>query len=217
MKAKNMKKREALATQERVRLVATRCFAERGYRGTNVRMICELAHANLGAVNYHFGSKQELYGDVVRALVAGWADGMRDLHKQARDPHSWREAIRTWIRLYVEMLQSDQEPERWLSLICSHELADPTPTGGYLFADFFAPIIEELRRLLCLGLPPNAPFEQGQLFVVSVLGQCTLLAHRQPPWDRLIIPDGISKTEWLNAYSEQILHSVTAQLNFQPR
>ena len=48
---------------------AERLFAERGYRGTSVRAITDLAGANLAAVGYHFGSKAELLSAVVRRVV----------------------------------------------------------------------------------------------------------------------------------------------------
>jgi AcrR family transcriptional regulator len=48
---------------------AERLFAERGYRGTSVRAITELAGANLAAVGYHFGSKAELLAAVARRVI----------------------------------------------------------------------------------------------------------------------------------------------------
>lgn len=44
-------------------------FAERGYDGASVRAITSRAGANLGAVTYHFGSKEALYHEVVAAMV----------------------------------------------------------------------------------------------------------------------------------------------------
>jgi AcrR family transcriptional regulator len=49
---------------------ARRLFAERGYAGTSIRDITSRAKANLGAVTYHFGSKEKLY----EAVLAGVAD-----------------------------------------------------------------------------------------------------------------------------------------------
>jgi AcrR family transcriptional regulator len=40
---------------------ATELFAEHGYAATSIRMITNKAGANLGAITYHFGSKQALY------------------------------------------------------------------------------------------------------------------------------------------------------------
>jgi AcrR family transcriptional regulator len=48
---------------------AERLFADRGFRGTSVRAITDLAGANLAAVGYHFGSKTELLGAVIRRVI----------------------------------------------------------------------------------------------------------------------------------------------------
>ncbi len=44
-------------------------FAERGYEGASVRAITAHACANLGAITYHFGSKRDLYDQVVEGCV----------------------------------------------------------------------------------------------------------------------------------------------------
>jgi len=48
---------------------AERLFAERGFRGTSIRAITDLAGANLAAVGYHFGSKAELLAAVARRVI----------------------------------------------------------------------------------------------------------------------------------------------------
>src|SRR4051812_36059503 len=49
------------ATQEKIFDAAERLFAERGFDGTSLREITTEAGVNLAAVNYHFGSKEDLY------------------------------------------------------------------------------------------------------------------------------------------------------------
>lgn len=44
-------------------------FAERGYDGASVRAITRRAGSNLGAITYHFGSKEGLYHEVVASMV----------------------------------------------------------------------------------------------------------------------------------------------------
>jgi len=44
-------------------------FSEHGFDGTSVRAITARAGANLGAITYHFGSKQALYEAVIAAGV----------------------------------------------------------------------------------------------------------------------------------------------------
>jgi AcrR family transcriptional regulator len=59
------------ATDTRTQILdaAEQLLAERGFRGTSVRAITDLAGANLAAVGYHFGSKAELLTAVVRRVV----------------------------------------------------------------------------------------------------------------------------------------------------
>ena len=57
-------------TASRVRLAGRRIFARQGYEGASVRAITREADANLGAVTYHFGSKEGLYEAVVDSALA---------------------------------------------------------------------------------------------------------------------------------------------------
>jgi AcrR family transcriptional regulator len=57
------------ATADHLLLAARAEFAARGYAGASVRAITAAAGANLGAITYHFGSKQALYEAVVSDAV----------------------------------------------------------------------------------------------------------------------------------------------------
>jgi AcrR family transcriptional regulator len=56
-------------TRTQILAAAEHLFAERGYRGTSVRAITDLAGANLAAVGYHFGSKAQLLAAVARRVI----------------------------------------------------------------------------------------------------------------------------------------------------
>ncbi|MFL2484686.1 MAG: TetR/AcrR family transcriptional regulator [Verrucomicrobia bacterium] len=57
------------STRGRLIEVSGELFAERGFDSVSLRMITESANANLAAVNYHFGSKEELILAVVEDIV----------------------------------------------------------------------------------------------------------------------------------------------------
>ena len=48
-------------TIEKIRAAATRLFAERGYDGTSIREVENVAGVNRGLVNYHFDNKEALW------------------------------------------------------------------------------------------------------------------------------------------------------------
>ena len=45
-------------------------FADRGYDGASIRAITDRAGVNLGAVTYHFGTKEALYNRVIETFIA---------------------------------------------------------------------------------------------------------------------------------------------------
>lgn len=53
------------APKQRLLESAERLFAERGFEAVSVRDITSVANANVAAVNYHFGSRENLIGLVV--------------------------------------------------------------------------------------------------------------------------------------------------------
>ncbi|MFW5798481.1 MAG: TetR/AcrR family transcriptional regulator, partial [Planctomycetota bacterium] len=58
-------------TPTRLLEAAIDTFADKGYHNATVAEICSAAGANVAAVNYHFGSKQNLY-------VAAWRKAFQD-------------------------------------------------------------------------------------------------------------------------------------------
>ena len=60
-------------------------FVTKGFDGASVRAITERAGANLGAVTYHFGSKQALYHAVLERELTPLADRVRSA---SEDPGS---------------------------------------------------------------------------------------------------------------------------------
>ena len=61
-------------TRERILDVAERLFAERGFDATSLRNITTDAAVNLAAVNYHFGSKDELILAALKRRDARWRE-----------------------------------------------------------------------------------------------------------------------------------------------
>lgn len=62
------------STKQRLLDAGRKLFADNGFDGASVRAITQLAGANLGAVTYHFGTKEALYAAVLEQLFARIAD-----------------------------------------------------------------------------------------------------------------------------------------------
>lgn len=86
-KVKNKAADTEQLTRRRLIDVATRMFARNGFDGVSVRQITAEANANIGAVNYHFGSKDDLIKEVFHSR----AKPMNDMRLSLLDEYE-REA-----------------------------------------------------------------------------------------------------------------------------
>ncbi len=98
-----MSPRKALPPEQsepRLRLlaVATRLFSERGFDAVSTREICTGAALNPGAIHYHFGDKDGLYREVLRAPVEALNAELRGFDDPALNLH---EAIRHFIAPFL--------------------------------------------------------------------------------------------------------------------
>ena len=70
---------EMAATAERLLAAGRRLFAQDGFDGTSVRALTREAGANLGAVTYHFRSKEALYQAVLETVFGPVRDRLGEL------------------------------------------------------------------------------------------------------------------------------------------
>ncbi len=106
--------RDPAATKLRILDAAEALFMERGFEATSLRAITAAAGVNLAAVNYHFGSKEELF----QAVLTRRLDPMNQLRlelltrleSQARtSPISCKRIL---IALPIPALKLARDPER---------------------------------------------------------------------------------------------------------
>jgi AcrR family transcriptional regulator len=85
---------------------ASRTFARHGFNGASVREITRAAHANLGAITYHFGSKRKLYETVLETSANPLADAAI---AAAAGPGAPRDRVAAVVRVYFNYLADHPE------------------------------------------------------------------------------------------------------------
>lgn len=105
--AKSRRRRPSTATgpDTRARLLdaAERLFAESGIGQTTLRQITAAAHANLAAVNYHFGSKRALLSEVfARRIQPVNEDRLARLESVERESGEQSADIADILRAFIE-------------------------------------------------------------------------------------------------------------------
>lgn len=145
---------KAQETASALRAAALECVVEHGLRGTTSRAIADRAGVALGAITYHFGSKDELIAQVLVGAVRQWLEpGLAVLRSDA-DP-----ATRT-LRA-VEVLRSTFDEGRALlpAYFEAHLAATRVPAVRRriraLLDEVRALLVDQVRQLKEAGLVPE--------------------------------------------------------------
>jgi AcrR family transcriptional regulator len=149
--------RDDLETRMRLLNAASRLFAERGYARVTVRDICNKAHANVAAVNYHFGGKDGLYRAVMRHAM----DTMQATTEAARAAGCdlpAAERIRAYVSVFADRLLGGHH-ETWIHQLMLREMSDPTPALAMVADEVLKPRMVYLCRAIAelLECPPDDP------------------------------------------------------------
>jgi AcrR family transcriptional regulator len=161
------------ATTDRLFLTARRLFAERGYAATSVRDITSRAKANLGAVTYHYGSKEGLYQAILLRLVQPLADAVIT---EISKPGPALDRIDALLAIYYRYLHQNPDLPRFMLQI----LAEQGPLPKALLE------LQLRQRAAIFGMIERGQ-KEGQLrpgptpiLLISILSQPIFfgLAHR---------------------------------------
>ena len=75
------------STKDRILGAAEELFAQHGFGGTSLRQVTSRADVNIAAVNYHFGSKENLVNEVFRRRMDEMSAQRLACLKSAREQH----------------------------------------------------------------------------------------------------------------------------------
>lgn len=150
--------RHGTATKARVLDAAEALFMEHGFEGTSLRLITAAAAANLAAVSYHFGSKEELF----QAVLTRRLDPMNQARlallerlETAVAPDALR-CDRILGALFIPALELARDPARgganFLRLL-GRAYADPAPFIRQFLSVQYAPMIARFKDAFARALP----------------------------------------------------------------
>ena len=168
------------ADETRNRLLATaeRFFAEKGFDGTSVRDITTAAGCNVAAVNYHFGSKENLYREVFRHRLAA----LRDLRiRRIREamsgdhPPTLEGVIQAFTMAFLEPLVEPGEG-RLLVELWGREMLEPRLPRELFRREMLNPVRDALVGAL-LAVEPGLGPEAASMAVFSLVSQLVQVVH----------------------------------------
>ncbi len=172
-------------TRARLILVARRLFAKSGYEGTSIRAITRSADANLGAVTYHFGSKEQLYAEVLSALLTPLADRVEAvLQDTSRAPADRLEGAVS--EFFAHLAENPDQP----SLIMQEISSSESPCS--VVADNIGRVLRGMMAAM-LEAQHSGSVRHGNplLMCFSLLSQPIYLTLVRQAMTRFGIPEGM--------------------------
>ena len=156
------------ATKARILEAAGAEFAEKGFELARIRTICESARANIAAVNYHFGDKEQLY--IATVLEAHRCGGEYTPPSELPDLPA---AVlhRQYIHQFLTNVLALSHSDTWQSTLMLREMLRPTEACAVLVEETIRPRFEFLRAIVRKACP-DVDEQKLNAICFSVIGQC---------------------------------------------
>jgi AcrR family transcriptional regulator len=157
-------------TRERILRAAQSLFADRGYKDTSVRAVVAKAKVNQAAIHYHFGGKDGLYREVLRAAIRALTEHQL-AHAEEIKGMSPEDALAEFIKYQLRLATRDKISRHYR--ILNWESVRPTTIYRDLVSEEVTPFlsfaIDLMRRFM-----PNADQRTLIMAAIWLVGQCTI-------------------------------------------
>ncbi|MFM2485540.1 TetR/AcrR family transcriptional regulator [Celerinatantimonas yamalensis] len=158
-------------TRERIIDAAGELFAQYGYQGTTSKAICQRSKVNQAAVNYHFGSRQELYKEILYQAHEALLE-LDHLDALLDDKCSAPEQLYNFL---AEIIPAIMDAKSWQLRVWAREIAVPSEFLSQLVEQQISPKFTRLQGLIAdvTGIPLDDSRLLPAMF--STLAPCLML------------------------------------------
>jgi AcrR family transcriptional regulator len=169
---------EQTKTRERILTVACEVFALQGFRDTTIRDICQQATVNVAAVNYYFGSKENLYEEVCK-YACGISSEDGDFRFKLNASSKPEEQLKSFVHAFLANVLGT-EPSSWRHKIMSREMVEPTNALSIVIKEMIKPRFQQLYSIVQELLGKDVEEETVRRYCFSITGQCLYYRFAQP-------------------------------------
>jgi len=192
---------------------AGKLFADKGFEGTSVRAIAEEAGANIAAVNYHFGSKENLYTEALRYVVDKRSDGtclrQGEIQGCFDTPSAAAQSIYSTVMERFTSYFSKARPP-WHSQLLMQSILKPSEALRTIVEQAFRPDHEELIAMFRKA-DPTLSDEQAQLWAFSFSAHITFYVLAKTPILMLLDREEYDGP-FIEAAADHAAHTIIAAL-----
>ncbi len=203
-----------LETSRQLLEAAAEVFARQGYRATTVREICRAAGANVAAVNYHFGGKEELYSAVLKqAHQCAYEKYPTDLG--LRPGATAEQRLAAFVRAFLLRIFGEGR-SAWHGKLMAREMIEPTHALDELVAERIRPLAKQLGEIVGALVGRPAGDQRVRMACLSIVGQCLFYHHCRPVISRLF-PDEVFGVAEVDRLADHITRFSLAALGVRGR
>jgi AcrR family transcriptional regulator len=187
--------------RDRILQAAGVIFAEKGFRGSTVREICDAAGVNIASVNYYFGDKKSLYEETL--LLAREIGARSYPTPDFTSFDSPEQRLKSMILLLLNRLVANQS-EPWPVKILMAEILDPSPAARPLIDGYIEPFLDAIFTTVSQLLPEEASQTLVQQTGFSIVAQCVYYRFARSVNQTVLVDGAYDKDFSVNALAEQI-------------
>lgn len=171
---------------------AQKLFVEKGYEAVGTRELAEEAGVNLGAIQYHFGSKGQLFVETMKTLMEGeWPVHVYALlDGDNSSPRTAAVRFSRFIRAFLQDLLLSEEPQPCRMMV--RELFTPTSNDTQMFEALVSTVTENFIRpvdskmlTVFKAIAPGHPQADYGFAVHSAFALCLFYLTHGPFIERL--------------------------------
>ena len=149
-----MPKPAQFSTKDRILSAAEELFAVHGFAGTSLRQVTSVADVNIAAVNYHFGSKDNLVNEVFRRRMDEMSSARLSQLQVASSEHPGD--LRAVLAAFVEpalALAGQQHGGGAFVRVIARAYAEKNDNLRKFLSDHYGHVLREFARVIAACLP----------------------------------------------------------------
>ena len=171
-------------TKDRLLEAACHVFAQKGFRDATVAEICEVADANIAAVNYHFGDKESLY-DAVWHRAFDLTNAAYPVDAKLPDNPVLYDYLYSYSNAILHRIFSETESGLFAKLLY-REMAAPTLALDHIATEVLQPQSQFLAQALGASMGSAVDEKNLQLCMHSIIGMCVFYNFSRPLRERVL-------------------------------
>ena len=201
------------STKDRILGAAEELFAQHGFAGTSLRQVTSRADVNIAAVNYHFGSKENLVNEVFRRRMDDMTDLRLSQLKTALEKHPGE--LQPVLAAFVEpalAMSQDRHGGGAFVRVVARAYAEKNDGLRKFLSDHYGHVLRDFAKALASCLPGLGK-EQLYWRLDFLAGALT---YAMADFGTIKRPQGVSEAEHQQRAADELIAFAAAGLKAAP-